>query len=391
MKILIIVFTCITLPAFAQVNLDRGLKAHYTFEGSANDVSGNNNNPTFNNTQFTADRFGNANGAVHFNGIDNYILIPNSRSLNFGSQITLSAWVRPTGFYYGICHANSIILKGTADYYPGNYALRYDDALFTNSKGCSGDPLQDSMHLNFRGTGTTLTPYQPYINKNQWYSVVYTNDGVTARLYVDCRLQYAVRFKESFTNNNDLLLGKTNDQIFPFWLNADLDDVRIYDRPLNQQEIMALCNETAPKKDTPVIVKPVTPVVTAPAKPQLGQTLKEPVLEKRNNDVLKQIIVDHDSVTVTLYDNGEIDGDSVTVIYNDKIVTTHQMLSDKPISFTLKVNPGGNNQLIMYAENLGSIPPNTALMIIYDGTKRYEVNISSTKTTNGAVSFKLRE
>ncbi|MEI9959261.1 MAG: hypothetical protein WDM90_23775 [Ferruginibacter sp.] len=39
--------------------------------------------------------------------------------------------------------------------------------------------------------------------------------------------------------------------------------------------------------------------------------------------MVKQIPVDHDSITVTLYDNGEIDGDSVTLIYNDKIITTH--------------------------------------------------------------------
>jgi len=45
----------------------------------------------------------------------------------------------------------------------------------------------------------------------------------------------------------------------------------------------------------------------------------------------------------------------------------------------------------MYAENLGSIPPNTALMVIYDGNKRYELNVSSSKTSNGVVSFKLRE
>ena len=49
------------------------------------------------------------------------------------------------------------------------------------------------------------------------------------------------------------------------------------------------------------------------------------------------------------------------------------------------------NELIMYAENLGSIPPNTALMVIYDGKKRIELNIKSTEKTNGAVSFKFRE
>jgi hypothetical protein len=116
------------------------------------------------------------------------------------------------------------------------------------------------------------------------------------------------------------------------------------------------------------------------------------VLEKRNNDLVKELTVDHDSISVTLYDNGIIDGDSITLLFNDKIITTHQLLTDKPLTFYIKIAPGNNrNELVMYAENLGSIPPNTALMVIYDGKKRYELNISSTETSNGVVSFKLRE
>ena len=107
---------------------------------------------------------------------------------------------------------------------------------------------------------------------------------------------------------------------------------------------------------------------------------------------MRLISVDHDSISIDLYDNGEIDGDSVTLIYNDQILTTHQLLTDKAKRFIIKVAPGNiKNELVMYAENLGSIPPNTALMVIYDGDKRYEVNVRSTKSTNGAVRFKLRE
>jgi hypothetical protein len=87
-----------------------------------------------------------------------------------------------------------------------------------------------------------------------------------------------------------------------------------------------------------------------------------------------------------------VDGDSITLIYNDSILTTHKMLTEKPLTFWIKIKPGSErNELQMYAENLGSIPPNTALMVIYDGNKRYEVNIKSTEKTNGSVSFKLRE
>jgi hypothetical protein len=80
---------------YAQVDLNSGLKAYYPFNGNANDASGNNNNPVFNNATITADRFGNPNNAYHFNGVYQYMRIPNKPSLNFGKEITLSVWVRP--------------------------------------------------------------------------------------------------------------------------------------------------------------------------------------------------------------------------------------------------------------------------------------------------------
>ncbi|MBK6635729.1 MAG: hypothetical protein IPG38_16860 [Chitinophagaceae bacterium] len=52
--------------------------------------------------------------------------IPNKPSLNFSDQISLSVWVRPTGFYYDICHASHHFSKGGGNYNPGNYAPRFD-------------------------------------------------------------------------------------------------------------------------------------------------------------------------------------------------------------------------------------------------------------------------
>lgn len=369
----------------AQVKKDGSLKAWYPISGNAFDASGNNNHPVFNNAQLTKDRFGNPNGAYHFNGSSSYIRIPNNATLNFNSTITLSVWVRPTGFYYDICHASVVLSKGGGNYLPGNYAIRYDESLYTEGQGCSGDRLTDSIHHNFRGTGTALQPYTPYINKNQWYHVVYINDGANASLYVDCELKYSIPFPEYFINNEDLFIGKSDDAIFPFWLNGDVDDIRIYDRPLNKEEVLSLCQdrplEKPEKKDS---------VVTS--EPLVKDTIKEAPIEKRDNKLSRIITVDHDSISVTLYDNGEIDGDSITLIYNDKILAQHQRLTDKPITFFIKIKPGDTrNELVMYAENLGSIPPNTALMVIYDGEKRYELNISSTKDSNGMVAFRLRE
>ncbi|MCX6314157.1 MAG: LamG domain-containing protein [Sphingobacteriales bacterium] len=388
MKKYLLIFLCIGNWASAQVIIDPSLKAYYPFDGNAKDASGNKNNPIFNNATLTKDRFGKPNSAYHFNGINQYMRIPNSATLNLKNQITLSVWIRPTGFYHGICHASAILSKGGGNYLPGDYALRFDDALISSGMGC-GDITADTIHQNFRGTGTVLNPYTPYIKKNQWYSVIYTNDGTSARLYVDCDLKYSVTFSETFSNTEDLFLGKSNDPYFKFWMNADLDDIRIYDRAFTEDEIAAPCGGTPKKKVIPE-KKPVTEIIPVPKKEIEPE--KKIELETRTNELMRQITVDHDSISIDLYDNGEIDGDSVTLIYNDQILTTHQLLTDKAKRFIIKVAPGNiKNELVMYAENLGSIPPNTALMVIYDGDNRYEVNVRSTKSTNGAVRFKLRE
>ena len=396
MKILFCCFLFLTKLCVAQVNLNQGLQAYYPFNGNANDESGNNNNPVFNNAVITYDNnYGNKKCYYYFNGVDQYMRIPNSPTLNFSNKITLAVKVEASGFYLGICHASQILSKGGGNYNPGNYALRFDDALYSRGTGCNGSKC-DTLHQNFRGTGTVLNPYPgEFIKKHRWYNVVYTNDGDTAKLYVDCKLKYSVYFPETFINNEDLFFGKSDDSLFPFWFKGYLDDIRIYNRALTAKEILALCQEK-PEEKKPEIKKPepVKEIPSVKEKPIVKEMplAKEVPIEKRNNDLIRQITVDHDSIMVTLYDNGEIDGDSITLIYNDKILTTHQRLTDKPLTFFIKIAPGNSrNELVMYAENLGSIPPNTALMIINDGDKRYEVNVNSTKKSNGSVSFKLRE
>lgn len=189
----------------AQVNLNLGLKAYYPFSGNTNDVSGNNNNPSFSNAILTSDRFGTPNSAYLFNGTNAYMQIPNSPSINPANQISLCAWVKVNGFYQGNCHGNSIIMKGDADYLTGNYLLRFDDNAFTNGQNCV-NPTVDPAHQNFYGVNPSPPPgYNPYIQTGgQWYSVVYTYDGVTARLYVNCELKVSGPLNLTFSNSYDL-------------------------------------------------------------------------------------------------------------------------------------------------------------------------------------------
>lgn len=114
-------------------------------------------------------------------------------------------------------------------------------------------------------------------------------------------------------------------------------------------------------------------------------------IASRKVNVQQTIEITKPEFQVDLYDNGDIDGDSVTVYFNGQVVIGKQKLTDKPITIKLKANPNLANELVMYANNLGSIPPNTALMKVTAGDKTYEVRLESDTDKSGAVVFKLKQ
>ncbi|MDB5224117.1 MAG: hypothetical protein JWN83_2784 [Chitinophagaceae bacterium] len=145
---------------------------------------------------------------------------------------------------------------------------------------------------------------------------------------------------------------------------------------------------TLPKKDS---IRKEISTITPPVKkeePIITSNLK---FEQRVNTVLKTITIQNETFTVDFYDNGEIDGDSISVFFNGKLLLSHKRLSYKPITLTLTVEPNrAVNELVMYAENLGEIPPNTALMVVHDGDGRYEARITSDTEKNGTIRFSYK-
>ncbi|MEJ7610825.1 MAG: hypothetical protein WKF88_06550 [Ferruginibacter sp.] len=157
------------------------------------------------------------------------------------------------------------------------------------------------------------------------------------------------------------------------------------------------------KKVSKTVAKNIPKTVTkTPAKPLIkdtaekftivaGKTLEPekslfPYFEKRTNAVLQTVNVENNSVRIELYDNGEVDGDSISLFYNGKVIMAHKRLCQKAMTLELPVTEEVN-ELVMYADNLGTLPPNTALMIIYDGNKRYEVRITSDLKKSGTIRF----
>jgi hypothetical protein len=113
------------------------------------------------------------------------------------------------------------------------------------------------------------------------------------------------------------------------------------------------------------------------------------IFEKRKIAVTNEIVVKSDSLRITFYDNGDVDGDTISVFYNKVPILQKQNLSVQGVNLYIKLDSASNiHDISMFAENLGRIPPNTALMIIHDGINRYEVFLTSTLESNGTVRIR---
>lgn len=145
----------------------------------------------------------------------------------------------------------------------------------------------------------------------------------------------------------------------------------------------------------PMDKKPISAPATIIPKDTIPSKAKEPIVNKvpvpkvlieRKNNLVKTIQTDEELIQIDIYDNGTIDHDSISLFHNNKQVIKNGGLSYTPISFKIRcAKDDHRHELIMVAENLGEIPPNTALMVITAGKKRYEVFLTSTEEKNAKV------
>jgi hypothetical protein len=175
---------------------------------------------------------------------------------------------------------------------------------------------------------------------------------------------------------------------------------------------------TTAATNKPVEQKPTTPVVTAPVtstqqtqnsissignvnntsttgQPQAGTgkppVINNPVIVKRQVEIIDALEVTEDSVVLSLYDNGEIDGDTVSVFLNNELVFAKVGLKANAFKKTIAVKAGEIIQLTLFAENLGSIPPNTGLLIVTTTNERYQVHFTSTLNKSSSIVLKRKE
>jgi hypothetical protein len=168
--------------------------------------------------------------------------------------------------------------------------------------------------------------------------------------------------------------------------------------PIRDEPVRTIPREDPPVLATrpPITTQPVTPIETPREQPKPVVTITEParpqtIEEKftnRRKILTTEIPLSGDSIELRFYDNAEIDGDSISLFLNEKLVFSHIRLTGNAYTIKLAVSElQSTNELIMVAENLGSIPPNTSYMVAIVNQQRYEARLESTEGSSAMVRF----
>lgn len=221
---------CVFATTNIQAALTDGLIAYYSFDGSANDMSGNGNNGTVIGATLAQDRLGNSSSAYKFDGND-YISIADSPILSLGSNpFTIALWVNMDvlGNYYIMGH----------DEGPGN----------RNKWILWGGSTDLKLHTNSPSTGGQFpvsSPWSPEINT--WYNLAITRTDQNYSLYIDGnQVATGINANNIPDPNAPLLIGSAEGGHPERLFRGSIDDVRIYNRALSQSEITQLAAVPVP-------------------------------------------------------------------------------------------------------------------------------------------------
>lgn len=227
-----------SVPSYVPTN---GLVGWWPFNGNANDESGNGNNGTVNGPTLTTDRFGITNSAYSF--ASNIIDVGNGNSLNINNNgISVSAWVDNNGG--NLWH----ILGKRNQCGDFQYQLSSNNLPFGLAWG-GITPGENSL-IN---SGILIT-------NNQWNNIVGTFDGNEWKLYLNSILVDSLTSQVTDIVNTNLIFGNSGTCAF---FQGKIDDIGIWNRPLNQEEISALydgniCYQTITVTDTLLINMGIT-------------------------------------------------------------------------------------------------------------------------------------
>lgn len=231
-----------------EAKLATQLMAWYTFDGDDKDHSGNGNDVIYNNATPASGKSGIPNTAYKFDGSSNFMRVANSLSLQLPLRkgITLAAQVKVDGFYQGICHGNRIFQKGE-DKMDGVYYLSFDDKEYwKDSSNFCNQPVKDEYQQFYGTAGNTQFHNATArggedIIPGKWYTVIFTFDYQSrlTKLFINNKTPVEVNVGQQMRyipNQSDLYIGRMENNAYPYWFNGVIDEIRIYNGVLSNQE-----------------------------------------------------------------------------------------------------------------------------------------------------------
>jgi hypothetical protein len=284
------------------------------------------------------------------------------------------------GYWYGYANVES---SGSAN----NYLI---ELVLQPEKGSVKGILNYYFKNSFRSL-KVKGKYNSYTRQLKLDEIPVTYHGSAVNMEVDCIMNFNATLRVSKTASilSGTFVGSSDYKYTCVNINFDL---KLSAGMSKQDSVLKAMREF---KETYQLWKPsafdtLEPLVVMQRK--VVNYVKENEFKERENEVAADIEVTSDSLQVDFYDNGEIDGDSISVFFNKELLAFNRILSTRPLHFDLVLDSLKDiNEISMFADNLGSIPPNTALMIITDGKKRYEVRLSSTLQKNGTLRIRRKK
>jgi hypothetical protein len=261
MRPYIIVIACIitTFNCFAQTQYPSGVFgciARWTFDTvdvqslyALTDKSGNNNHGTVTDINSSSGFRNTPNMAGKFNGTSSFARVtPINNSQLCPQNLTVVALIKFNDFYSGLCQGNNIIYHGYDYSGNGNWAF------FVSDMGDCNTLSHQTESLKFQGNNQFQTVFNPnnnFIDTSSWYFLASSHNNQSTRFYVEKmnpvwynnNLTPKYTFNETNvigTTNYDVVIGKTDNPPYPYFINADIDEIALFNRDLSQAELQGV-------------------------------------------------------------------------------------------------------------------------------------------------------
>lgn len=224
-------------------SINNGLLVHYNFDNNVADQTGNGHDAVNSGATFTTDRDGNTNGAIFFDGVDNYLVFPNDIELKQDLPVSFSFWVKP----------ESLLLADNKFFYTEANYNNYTGFFMTTTSDDSG-----KLTLAFGGNVGTASSNnrRSYTSDNaltagNWHHIVAIIRSYNDMdIYIDCNQQNGSYSGSGPTDvvhvNSTGLIGSapSNSNNPQTYGNLTMDDFAMWNRALTVNEITELCNES---------------------------------------------------------------------------------------------------------------------------------------------------